>query len=332
MKVTENFNLKKHNTLAISCHCDQFILVENLHDVEKVMPYVGKQGLFILGSGSNLVLTKNIEKPVVHLVSRFHARIVDGVAVVWAGSQWSEFVTWAVKKGLGGIENLAAIPGTVGGAPEQNIGAYGAEVKDTIVWVEVFNYRTGLFQRLSNAECRFMYRTSIFKESENPWIITRLAFELSPTAELNLSYDGVKQELENNNILDPTYKDVADAVTTIRQRKLPDYNEIPNVGSFYKNPIIDEKHHKRLARKYHDIISYPLENNHFRISAAWLLETCGFKGHRMHECGFSDKHALVLVNYGDATGKEVVSLSKEAIRAVNQKFKIKLKVEPQIIL
>ncbi|MBL4773290.1 MAG: UDP-N-acetylmuramate dehydrogenase [Alcanivoracaceae bacterium] len=228
-------------------------------------------------------------------------------------------------------ENLAAIPGTVGGAPEQNIGAYGAEVKDTIVWVEIFNYRTGMFQRLSNEECRFMYRTSIFRESENPWIITRLAFELTPHAKINLSYDGLKEELEKNNILEPTFMDVANAVTSVRQRKLPDYHEIPNVGSFYKNPIIDEKHHKKLARKYSDLISYPLENNHFRISAAWLLEKCGFKGHRMHECGFSEKHALVLVNYGNAKGKEIISLSKEAIRSVNQKFKIKLKIEPQIV-
>ena len=329
MKVTENFNLKKHNTLAIDC--DQFILVENLHDVEKIVPYVGKQGFFILGSGSNLVLTKNIEKPVVHLINRFHARLVDGLAIVWAGSPWSKFVMWAAKKGLGGVENLAAIPGTVGAAPEQNIGAYGMEVKNTIVWVEVFNYRTGMFQRLSNAECRFMYRTSIFKESENPWIITRVAFELSKEAEVNLSYDGIKEELESQNILEPSYLDVANAVTNIRQRKLPDYKEIPNVGSFYKNPIIDEKHHKKLARKYDDLVAYPLENNHYRVSAAWLLETCGFKGYRMHECGFSDKHALVLVNYGDATGKEIISLSKEAIRSVNQKFKIKLKVEPEIV-
>ncbi|MCF6289252.1 MAG: UDP-N-acetylmuramate dehydrogenase [Proteobacteria bacterium] len=332
MKVEENYNLKKHNTLAISTLCEQFILIENMHDVEKVMPYVGKQGFFILGSGSNLVFTKDIDKPVVHLTNRFHARIVDGLTIAWAGSLWNDLVMWTVKKGLGGLENLAGIPGTVGGAPEQNIGAYGAEIKDAVVWVEVFNYRTGVFHRLSNADCRFMYRTSIFREAENPWIITRLAFELTSHAKINLSYDGVKQELENRNILDPTYLDVANAVISIRQRKLPDYTEIPNVGCFYKNPIIDEKHHKKIARKYEDLVSYPLENNHFRVSAAWLLETCGFKGHRMHECGFSDKHALVLVNYGNATGKEIISLSKEAIRAVNQKFKIKLKVEPQVVL
>ncbi len=331
MKVTENFNLKQHNTLAIDCHCDQFILVENLHDVEKIVPYCGKQGFFILGSGSNLVLTKNIEKPVIHLTDRFHARVVDGLTVVWGGSIWADFVMWAVKKGLGGIENLAAIPGTVGAAPVQNIGAYGTEIKETVVWVEIFNYRTGKFQRLSNDECRFMYRTSVFKETENPWIITRLAFELTPKADINLAYDGVKDELQARNILEPSFQDIAEVVTTIRQRKLPDYKEVPNVGSFYNNPIIDEKHHKKLARKYPDLVSYPLENNHFRISAAWLLETCGFKGHRMHECGFSDKHALVLVNYGDSTGKEIISLSKEAIRSVNQKFKIKLKVEPQIV-
>ena len=331
MKVEESFNLKQHNTLAIECICDHFLLIENLHDVEKILPYVGKQGFFILGSGSNLVFTKNIEKPVVHLTNRFHARVVDGLTIVWAGSMWSDFVIWAAKKGLGGIENLAAIPGTVGGAPEQNIGAYGSEIKDSVVWVEIFNYRTGMFQRLSNAECRFMYRTSIFRESDNPWIITRLAFELKPNSDLNLEYDGIKQELEKNNILDPSYLDVVNAITNIRQRKLPDYKEIPNVGSFYKNPVIDEKHHKKLARKYDDLVSYPLENNHYKISAAWLLEKCGFKGYRMHECGFSDKHALVLVNYGNSTGKEVISLSKEAIRSVNQKFKIKLKVEPQIM-
>lgn len=331
MKVEESFNLKQHNTLAIECICDHFLLIENLHDVEKILPYVGKQGFFILGSGSNLVFTKNIEKPVVHLTNRFHARVVDGLTIVWAGSMWSDFVIWAAKKGLGGIENLAAIPGTVGGAPEQNIGAYGSEIKDSVVWVEIFNYRTGMFQRLSNAECRFMYRTSIFRESDNPWIITRLAFELRPNSDLNLEYDGIKQELEKNNILDPSYLDVVNAITNIRQRKLPDYKEIPNVGSFYKNPVIDEKHHKKLARKYDDLVSYPLENNHYKISAAWLLEKCGFKGYRMHECGFSDKHALVLVNYGNSTGKEIISLSKEAIRSVNQKFKIKLKVEPQIM-
>ncbi|HFC30321.1 MAG TPA: UDP-N-acetylmuramate dehydrogenase [Oceanospirillales bacterium] len=332
MKVTENFNLKNNNTLAINCYCEQFILVENMHDVEKVVPYVGKQGLFILGSGSNLLFTKNIEKPVVHLTNRFHARVVDGLTVVWGGSQWSDLVKWAAKKGLGGIENLADIPGTVGAAPVQNIGAYGQEVKNTIVWVEIFNYRTNMFQRLSNKECRFMYRTSIFKEMENPWIITRVAFELRPDSEINLSYDGVKEELEKNNNFNPNYQDMVDVITTIRQRKLPDYHELPNVGSFYKNPIIDEKHHKKLARKYADLIAYPLEANHYKISAAWLLEKCGFRGHRMHECGFSEKHALVLVNYGESTGKEIISLSKEAIRAVNQKFKIKLKVEPEIIL
>ena len=330
MKVKENFSLKANNTLAIDNQCDQVILVENLHDIEKVTDYVGKQGLYVLGSGSNLVLTKNIEKPVVHLTNRFHARLVDGLSIVWAGSVWNDFVMWAAKKGLGGIENLAAIPGTVGGAPVQNIGAYNQEVKDTIVWVEIFNYRTGKLQRLSNEDCRFMYRTSIFKETENPWIITRVAFELSKDSEINLSYDGVKEELASADVYEPTYLDVAEAITRIRQAKLPDYNEIPNVGSFFKNPVIDEKHHKRIARKYDDLIAYPLNNGHFKISAAWLLETCGFKGHRMHECGFSDKHALVLVNYGDATGKEVISLSKEAIRSVNQKFKIKLKVEPEI--
>lgn len=331
MKVQENYNLKPNNTLAIQNHCDQFILIENLHDIERVTEFVGKQGLQILGSGSNIVLTKNIERPVVHLTKRFHARLVDGLSIVWAGSLWNDFVMWAVKKGLGGIENLAAIPGTVGGAPIQNIGAYNQEVKDTIVWVEIFNYRTGKLQRLSNEDCRFMYRTSIFKESENPWIITRVAFELTKDAQINLSYDGVKEELANSNIFEPTYQDVAEAITRIRQRKLPDHQEIPNVGSFFKNPIIDEKHHKRIARKYDTLVSYPLSNGHYKISAAWLLEACGFKGHRMHECGFSDKHALVLVNYGDATGKEVISLSKEAIRSVNQKFKIKLKVEPEII-
>lgn len=331
MKVKENFNLKPLNTLSIENFCDNYILIENLHDVEKVTEFVGKQGLFVLGSGSNLVLTKNIEKPVVKLTNRFHARVVDGLTIVWGGSLWKDFVIWACKKGLGGIENLAAIPGTVGAAPVQNIGAYNQEIKDTIVWVEIFNYRTGMFQRLSNEECRFMYRTSIFKESENPWIITRVAFELSKTSELNLSYEGVKQELEDQNKFEPTYADIAEAITNIRQRKLPDYNEIPNVGSFFKNPIIDEKHRKRIARKHETLISYPLKNNNFKISAAWLLEACGFKGYRMHECGFSDKHALVLVNYGNATGKEVISLSKEAIRAVNQKFKIKLKVEPEII-
>ena len=331
MKVKENFNLKKHNTLALDCFCDQFILVENLHDVEQIVPFVGKQGIFVLGSGINIVLTKNIEKPVVHLTSRFHARVADGITVAWAGSKWNDLVMWAAKKGLGGIENLAAIPGTVGGAPEQNIGAYGVEVKDTIVWVEVFNYRTNVFQRLSNAECRFMYRSSIFRETENPWIITRVAFELRPNSEKNLSYDGIKAELKSKDILDPSYLDIANAVSAIRQRKLPDYTELPNVGSFYKNPIIDEKQYKKLSRKYDDIVAYPLENNHFRLSAAWLLEKCGFKGHRMHECGFSDKHALVLVNYGNATGREIISLSKEAIRSVNQKFKIKLKVEPQVL-
>ncbi len=331
MKIIEKHNLKRHNTLSVDCICDQFAEIKSLADLEALPKEIKITEMLIMGSGSNILFTEDLHRFVVHFKPRKHITVVDGLVVAWAGTPWNDLVNWSVEKGLGGIENLALIPGLVGAAPFQNIGAYGTELQDTLVWVEVYNWHTGTYHRLSNEECMFSYRHSIFKYHDQPWIISRIGLDLRPDSPVNLRYTPLHEKFINATKT-PTYKQIAQAVTEIRQSKLPDPNKLSNAGSFFKNPVIDSQIAKRIQRRHKDLPLF--KNRHSeeeKTSAAWLLEQCGFKGHREGDAGFYDEHALILVNHGDASGQDLLRMTKMAKRAVKIKFGIELEEEVRVL-
>ncbi len=331
MKILENYNLKNHNTLGVDCYCDQFAQISSLSDLESLPKDIKITEMLIMGSGSNILFTEDLNRFVVQFKPRKYITVVDNLVVAWAGTPWNDLVTWAIDKNLGGIENLALIPGLVGAAPFQNIGAYGVELQDSLVWVEVYNWHTGLYHRLSNEECMFSYRHSIFKYHDQPWIISRIGLDLRNDHPVNISYQPLQDKFAGMSQT-PSYKKVAQAVTEIRQSKLPDPYKTPNAGSFFKNPVIDPQIAQRIQRRHKDLPLF--ETKHCpdqKTSAAWLLEQCGFKGHREGDAGFYDKHALILVNHGNASGQELHKMSKMAKRAVKIKFGIELEEEVRVL-
>ena len=331
MKIQHNYNLKSHNTLAVDCYCDQYVEINSLADLEALPKDIKITEMLVLGGGSNLLLTQDLHRFVAHIKPRKHITVVDNLVVAWAGTVWNDLVQWSIDRNLGGIENLAAIPGLVGGAPFQNIGAYGVEIKDCLVWVEVYNWHTGLYHRLSNEECLFSYRHSVFKYHDQPWIISRIALDLRVNNPINISYEPLGQTFPPDTV-GLTPKQVANQVSAIRTAKLPDPNQLPNAGSFFKNPVIDSQTIKRIQRRFKDLPLFETkQKDEFKTSAAWLLQQCGFKGHREGDAGFYDKHALILVNHGNATGQDLLRLTKSAKRAVKAKFGIELEEEVRVL-
>ena len=284
-----------------------------------------------------MLLTKNIEQLVVHLnIKGISIDREDDNAVyltVNAGENWHEFVLWAIEQGYGGIENLSLIPGNVGTCPIQNIGAYGVEVKDVISKVETIEIETNKLVSFSNTECNFGYRNSIFKnEAKGKYIITSVCFKLSKSNhKLTTSYGAIEKELTDKQITNPTIKDISDAVIAIRQSKLPDPNEIGNSGSFFKNPVISISLFEELKNKYPTIPSYPVSEKEIKVPAGWLIEQSGFKGKRYGDYGVHEKQALVLVNYGNASGKDIFELAQKIQATIKETYKIDLEIEVNII-
>lgn len=331
MKIHNNYNLKKLNTLSVDCYCEQFVEINSLSDLEALPKDIKITEMLVLGGGSNLLLSQDINRFVAHIKPRKHITVVDNLVVAWAGTLWNDLVQWAVDRNLGGIENLAAIPGLVGAAPFQNIGAYGVEIKDCLVWVEVYNWHTGMYHRLRNDECMFSYRHSIFKYHDQPWIISRIALDLREENPINLSYEPLMKRFGGAKKL-PGFKEIAEQVTAIRAARLPDPNALPNAGSFFKNPLVSAQLVKKIQRRFKDMPAYKTDNeDEFKTSAAWLLQQCGFKGHREGDAGFYDQHALILVNHGEATGQDLLKLTKSAKRAVKSKFGIELEEEVRVL-
>ncbi len=324
-------NLKQFNTLGLESVCERYVPVNSLSDLEGLPRDLKVSEVLVLAGGSNVLLSPEINRLVAHIQPRNHIQIVDNLVVAWAGTSWHELVVWAVSRQLGGIENLALIPGTVGAAPIQNIGAYGVELKDVLVWVEVYNWQTGGYHRLSNEECHFSYRHSLFRYHDQPWIISRVGLDLRPHRSVNLDYPALNRHLSNIN--NPSYADVAKAVIEIRQSKLPNPAQLPNAGSFFKNPVIEQHQAEKLAQKHKKMPFYPVPGKPElqKISAAWLLEKCHFKGKRHGDAGFYDKHALILVNYGRATHQDIFTLIQSAKKAVKSKFGITLEEEVRVV-
>ncbi|MFD1316913.1 UDP-N-acetylmuramate dehydrogenase [Namhaeicola litoreus] len=332
----ENISLKLYNTFGIDVIAHQFI---ELEEITEIQSFINKEkDFFILGGGSNILLTKNIEKPILKIETKGKKVLKNSdndfaYIQVEAGENWHEFVLWCIENGFGGVENLSLIPGNVGTAPMQNIGAYGVELKDVFHSLQALHIPTNQIESFSKTDCNFGYRESFFKnEGKNQYIILNVTFKLTKqNHHIKTDYGAIKDELSRKGIANPSIKDVSEAVISIRQSKLPDPKDIGNSGSFFKNPVVSIAHLQKLQSKYEVIPHYILSENEVKIPAGWLIEQCGFKGKRFGNTGVHEKQALVLINYGKATGIEVLDLAKLIQTQVKENFEIDLEMEVNII-
>ncbi|QOD61687.1 UDP-N-acetylmuramate dehydrogenase [Polaribacter haliotis] len=335
MTIQQNISLKNYNTFGISTNAKRFVSITSYYDLQQLLKV--EKNLFLISGGSNMLLTKDIEKLVVHVDMKGISIDNEDENFVYitvnAGENWHDFVLFCIAENYGGIENLSLIPGNVGTCPIQNIGAYGVEVKDTITKVEAIEIETGKRVTYSNEDCEFGYRNSIFKNQlKGKVILTAVSFKLTKkNHQLNTSYGAIETELASKNITKPTLKDVSDAVITIRKSKLPDPKEIGNSGSFFKNPVISKKQFLELQKQNPNVPSYTVSETEIKVPAGWLVEQSGFKGKRFGDAGVHEKQALVLVNYGNASGEEIYQLAKKIQKTVLEKFKISLEIEVNVI-
>lgn len=336
IEVRGNFDLKAYNTFGIGVFCRYFVKSDNEGELAAfVADYELKpEEVLILGGGSNFLFTSDFPGVVFYPV-------MEGIEVVkedeeevqvrvGSGVVWDDFVAWAVEHGYGGVENLSLIPGHVGATPVQNIGAYGVEVGDVIERVEAIDLIVGESMEIDAVSCRFGYRDSLFKsEWKNRFIVTRVIFRLRKRPEFNLSYGNVKEEVDR--LGEVCLKNVRRAIVHIREMKLPDVKELPNAGSFFKNPIIARGQADALLKKYPTLPMYPWDADRVKVAAGWLIEAAGWKGKVMGKAAVHDRQALVLVNKGNASGAEIAQLANEIKKSVFLKFGIWLEPEVNII-
>ncbi len=335
----ENRSLKPFNTFGIDAQARYLAEAESVFDLQNILFSAQFQSVpkLFLGGGSNVLLTKDYEGLVVLIKIKGIEIIKEDQTHVWlkagAGVNWHQFVLHTIEYNLGGIENLSLIPGTVGAAPMQNIGAYGVEIKDTFDSLEALNRQTGAIETFTNADCRFGYRESVFKHTlKGQYIITAVTFKLTknPTV-FNISYGDIQKTLQEMGVTHPSLKAVSDAVIHIRQSKLPDPNELGNAGSFFKNPVISNAQFNEVAVQHPTMPSYPAEEGFVKVPAGWLIEQAGWKGVQMGNVGVHKRQALVLVNYGPGTGDEIRSLSENIQASVREKFGIELQAEVNFV-
>jgi UDP-N-acetylmuramate dehydrogenase len=336
VEIQKNVDLKPFNTFGLSSISERLVRVDTAAVLEEYFTANEPHPSLILGGGSNLLLTKNItgtvlkiEIPGIELIDESE----DAYFVkVGAGVVWHEFVLKAIENGWAGIENLSLIPGNVGTAPMQNIGAYGVEIKSVFHSLDAFIIDDKAWASFTLDQCQFGYRESIFKRAlRNKAVISSVTFRLSKTPKFNTSYGAIEQELEKMGARELTLKNVSDAVISIRQTKLPDPKVIGNSGSFFKNPVIDQVHFETLQSSFPGIVGYPAGDRKVKVAAGWLIEHAGFKGKSYGKFGVHDRQALVLVNYGGAIGSDIYDLSEEIIQSVQSMFQIPLEREVNVI-
>lgn len=337
MKIFENYDLTKLNTFGVPARARFFVEVSSVEDLSLLFqtPEFKNNKRIFLGGGSNVLFTKDFDGLVVINKLRGIAITREDEREVFiramSGEVWHDSVLFAVERGYWGIENLSFVPGTVGAAPMQNIGAYGDELKNSLESVEAIDLSTGEKRIFSNAECKLGYRDSVFKnELKDKYFILAVTMKLSKVEKKNLSYKVLKEYLEQNQITVQTPKDVSDAVTAIRKSKLPDPAVLGNAGSFFKNVFVDKNKFEALLKDYPGMPSF-VEGDEIKIPTAWLVEQCGFKGRRVGNVGVHDKQALVLVNHGGGTGVEILNLAQSIIDAVFEKFGLKISPEVNLI-
>lgn len=335
MNFQSNFQLKEYNTFGISALAKEFIAVSNTNELSTVLQ--SNKDIFVLGGGSNMLLTQNIEKLVVHVNFKGIEIVKEEENFIWvkanAGENWHEFVLWCIAHDFGGIENLSLIPGNVGTTPIQNIGAYGVEIKDTFESCTAMEIASQNLKTFDKTTCNFGYRESVFKNDlKNQYIITDVTFKLTKkNHKINTSYGAIDTELEKNNITNPTLKEVSNAVIAIRQSKLPNPKELGNSGSFFKNPIISTADYDKIKQNHPEIPHYIVSETKVKVPAGWLIEQSGFKGKRFGDAGIHKNQALVLVNYGNATGQEILAVSKDIQQTIFEKFGIHIEAEVNVI-
>jgi len=334
--LVENASLEGRNTFRVPARAEILIDVGQPGVLPQLAgyPMLRSARPLVIGEGSNMLFTRDWPGVVLSVSARgirvLEDRGVDSLVRVDAGENWHDFVHWSLAQGYWGLENLALIPGTVGAAPIQNIGAYGAEVSEFVVTVEAFDWHTREFVRLANADCAFAYRDSVFKRDPTRYLITAVDFVLPRTRELRLDYAGVREELASMKVDRLTPVTVAEAVMRLRTRKLPNPALIGNAGSFFKNPVVAAAQADALRRDHPGLPAWGTGQTR-KLSAAWIIEACGFKGLREGDAGVSTQHALVLVNHGRATGAQIWALAQKVREGVNQRFGVILEPEPVVV-
>lgn len=338
MIVQQNVSLKPYNTFGLDANAGYLAIVDSIDDLDEIYQ-TGRfrsQKKMILGGGSNVLFTRGFTGVVakneirgLHIQNETEEEVLVSVG---AGENWHQFVLWCVERGFGGVENLSLIPGTVGAAPMQNIGAYGVELKEVFHSLEAYEIKSGKNVSFFKEDCKFDYRFSIFKgELRDEFVITKVFFKLSKKPVFNVSYGALKETLENMGVGELTLKNVSQAVINIRQSKLPDPIEIGNAGSFFKNPVIEKLHFEALEAQFEDIKHYPIDDESVKVPAGWLIEKAGWKGYRDGDIGVHAEQALVLVNHGAGRGKDIFKLSNEIKKSIQGKFGIELEREVNVI-
>ncbi len=337
-RLTAGAPLQARNTFGVAAIAPFLIEVTDAAALPDVLalPQVQAAPVLLLGGGSNLLFAGDPQGAVIALDTHDISVLVEtaesALVRVDAGVPWHSLVLWALEHGLMGLENLALIPGTTGAAPIQNIGAYGTEVGEFIHVVEAFDRSSGNVARLTAKDCAFAYRDSLFKHAPDRYIVIAVEFTLPRQRALKVGYAGIPEELESMGIMDPGFRDVAAAVIRIRQRKLPDPAVIGNAGSFFKNPIVPASQAQSLQDQDADLPVFRGDApDNRKLSAAWMIESCGWKGFRDGDAGVAASHALVLVNHGTATGIELLSLARRITDSVQARFGIQIEPEPKII-
>ena len=337
MKIQENISLKPFTTFGIDKKAKFFTTVETLDELKAALLAAKEKQLpvFILGGGSNILLTRDIEGLVIKLEIKGINLVKEEGDQLWvevgAGEMWHELVLHSIAQDWAGLENLSLIPGTVGASPMQNIGAYGVEIKDVFDSLQAMHRETLEMQSFDAEACRFGYRESVFKQTfKDQFVITSVTFRLSKTPNFHLEYGAIREVLAANGIDQPSIRAISDAVIQIRQSKLPDPKEIGNAGSFFKNPTIPNAQFDALKASYPSIPGYPSAEG-VKVAAGWLIEQTGWKGKRIGEVGVHAKQALVLVNYGGGTGEEIKKLSEQIQASVYDKFGVQLQAEVNFI-
>jgi UDP-N-acetylmuramate dehydrogenase len=338
MNIIKNISLKNYNTFGIDIKAKYFVEIYSEDDLINIYTseLFSELQKLIIGNGSNILFTKDFDGiviknsiPGIKILNEDDRNVIVEAG---AGVIWDDLVQYCVNKNFGGIENLSLIPGTVGAAPIQNIGAYGQELKDTLYKLAGFfvdRYNSKIF---TNSECNFSYRSSIFKnELKEKFIITSVVLKLDKNPVVNTSYKGIEDELDKIDITNVNIKDVRNSVINLRKKKLPDPDELSNAGSFFKNPVITNDKLLEMKKEYADLNYFPADDDQIKISAAWLIEQCGWKGEKTGNVGTYTKQALVIVNYSDARGIEILELAEKINKSVNSKFGITLENEVEIL-
>ena len=336
LTIHENQSLKPYNSFGVAVRAAHFTEAHSEADVREALALAEHNSwpLLPIGGGSNLLLTRD-QNALVLRMALLGRRVLsdDGEAVVVeaeAGEPWHPFVLWTLGQGLGGLENLSLIPGTVGAAPMQNIGAYGVEIKDLFVGLSALDRQSGELRDFSLADCAFGYRDSLFKRQAGRWLILRVRFRLRRNAALHLDYGPLRQQLAEQGCLTPTAQDVSRAVCAIRREKLPDPQQLGNAGSFFKNPVVPAELAEKLRELHPRLVAYPADEGQVKLAAGWLIDQAGWKGYRAGDAGVHDKQALVLVNHGQASGHELLELAQRIQADIAERFGVNLEIEPNV--